>query len=117
MIKKIFLVSFAIFISYQAQSQFHIGIKGGLNYINIVFYGDFENDNIKYRLGYHAVVFSSVNLSDKISINPELIFSNKGFKRDKDYLTGEVILHLNYLNLPLLAANHLRREICPNNKT
>ena len=90
--------------SLKAQAQF--GVKAGLNYVNN------ETKDVPagvgmpsdYRFGYHAGLYSSIGLTNKFSLRPELLFSNKGTDfGGKD----NQVLHLNYINLPVLASYHI----------
>lgn len=89
-------------------SQVEVGIKGGLNYVNMNVKNDFLSpnnqisflDDNRYRLGYHAGVFSTLRIAEKFSVSPELLYSNKGFKMDER--ANDDIYHFNYLNLPVM---------------
>ncbi len=87
------------------QAQVELGLKGGANYVNNVVVTDLFDNGSDYRLGYHAGVFARISLSEKFSLSPELLFSDKGFKiledvtdPDSDYSN----LKLSYLNVPVL---------------
>lgn len=82
---------------------------------NVITQNDLDySDDGMYRLGYHAGVFSIINLTDKIVLNPELLFSNKGYKFEGingGDLSGGGNVHLNYINLPVLAGYQINDRI------
>jgi opacity protein-like surface antigen len=107
-IKSIALLIVLIVIAEKGQAQVQFGLKAGINYVNNVFVNNpsgNEGDN-QYRFGYHAGVFGKVGFSNKFSLRPELLFSNKGHKfagQAGSQPAGDGSIHLNYINLPLLA--------------
>lgn len=104
--KKIYFLFF-LFIAFASQGQktkkdegVKIGIKGGLNVANFI--GDFSNNAI--RTGVHAGLVTEFVISDKFSVQPELLYSGQGvtntgagFSRSK----------FDYINLPILAKFYL----------
>ncbi|MCG7860471.1 PorT family protein, partial [Flavihumibacter sediminis] len=58
-----------------------IGIKAGLNLSN--FYSDDVNDN-NLKAGLNAGVYAKLPVTRGFSIQPELLYSNKGTKRSYD---------------------------------
>ncbi|MEJ8804529.1 porin family protein [Pontibacter sp. H249] len=103
----VFVFAFASISFAQAQS---FGIRGGANLSNLS--GDLRNeDRYENKVGFHAGVTMNFGIvGDFFSIQPELLYSNKGFKNSDtefstplgDYRrTGKV--NYNYLELPILA--------------
>jgi hypothetical protein len=71
-----------------AQSDITYGIKGGLNYANLVYeFEDSNNDFLDFnaKVGFYAGGFINISLSDKFSLQPELLYSSQGAKLDIDY--------------------------------
>ena len=100
----------------QAHSQVRIGAKGGLNYVNNVISQNNLGylDDGEYRLGYHFGLIGIVGLAKKISINPELLFSNKGYRFEGTRTTnppGNGAVHLNYVNMPILLGYQVQEKI------
>ncbi len=67
--------------------------------------------NDQSRLFYHFGVYGIHYLSERVSINPELLFSNKGFQSEAPSpIPGggleEIDLRLSYLSLPILIGYH-----------
>lgn len=78
------------------------GLKGGLNFTNM--YIDKVGDD-KMKVGWHAGVFAKFPLAKGVSLQPELLYSNKGSKlnyTDQLIGAGEYRFNLNYWELPVL---------------
>lgn len=77
--KKIIFSSIAIMLfGFVSAQDVKYGIKGGLNVSN--FSGDTDGVDLKFRLGLNIGVFVEVKLSDKFSIQPEVLYSQQGAK-------------------------------------
>jgi opacity protein-like surface antigen len=65
--------------TYGQDNQIEFGIKGGLNYSS---FSDNNNDDIpadyKGKIGFHLGGFVEFGISEKISIRPELLYSQQG---------------------------------------
>lgn len=107
--KKIALLLFtALFISFASQAQ--IGIKLGANLSNLS--GDLQNEDFnENKLGFVGGLSYNIPLSTDnfISIQPELLYSQKGFKyADFKFAQGglnftrEGKVNYSYLDLPIL---------------
>jgi hypothetical protein len=93
--KKILLL-FVMAGSFAAASaQISYGVKGGLNVANI---GGEDIEDNKAKLGFHLGGFVNVPVAEKISIQPELVYSLQGVKFD-----GDARYNLSYLNIPVIA--------------
>lgn len=100
---KLFIAGIFI-LSNISLAQSEIGFKGGPNYVNNVFIAAPEgiDDSFrKYRLGYHVGAYSKFFLTEKITLNPELLFSSKGFKTEGSDGQRDVMFHFNYVNVPM----------------
>jgi len=86
------------------------GIKGGVNFANF-YVNDVKDHNLK--LGLNAGFFAKLPLARGLSIQPELLYSNKGSKVTYDNFalgSGEYRFNLNYLELPLSMVINLTRN-------
>ena len=104
---------FALVTVTAAQAQSGFGIRGGANLSNLE--GDLKNQSLyENKFGFHAGVTLNVPiLDDFFSIQPELLYSNKGFKNsDEEYTLPnqttplyrrEGKVNYNYIDLPVLA--------------
>ena len=80
--KKIyFLIALFIFITGSAQSDNVFGVKAGTNFSQFtpdVEIAGVEALDYRLKIGYYAGVFYSVKVSEKFSVQPELLFANQG---------------------------------------
>ena len=111
--KNIKIVILLLLISYtplQAQ-KYKFGQKAGLNLST--FAGDqTNNDNV--RTAFHVGAVMEYNLSDKFSIQSELLYSEQGVSDETqvDENTNiERTKKFNYLNLPVLAKYYLTENL------
>ncbi|SDS94060.1 porin family protein [Winogradskyella sediminis] len=98
--KKLFLcaamAAFA-FTSVNAQ-EVTFGAKAGLNLASIS--GD-ETDDLDGRTAFHLGAVAEISISEKFSVQPELLYSIQGAKFEEDGY--EETLKYDYLNLPIMA--------------
>jgi len=109
--KKLFFAVTIILASISvAEAQTGFGIRGGGNFSNLS--GDLQNESrYENKVGFHAGVFLNFPVvGEFFSIQPELIYSQKGFENSEEEFsflgqnykrTGKV--NYNYLDLPVLA--------------
>ena len=81
------------------------GIKGGLNLSNVYDSKD-ENFDTNAKLGWTAGVFLGIPLSTYLGIQPELLYSQRGFQGSGSLLGSDYEFKrtTNYLDVPLLLA-------------
>lgn len=127
--KKITATAIALFV-YGSTALFaqHItyGIKGGANITGGVNYSQAANGSLaemgfpatdlhfKSRLlfAYHAGVYGNVTLSKKLSLQPEVLYSNQQYKLRAPYNvygmsgTAELYFKLQYINIPVMVQYH-----------
>ena len=70
------------------------GVKGGLNFSSINGDGIPESG---LTTGFHFGVMAEINVFDKFSFQPELLYSDQGYATDKNTIV------FNYINVPLMA--------------
>ncbi|WP_181307796.1 porin family protein [Rufibacter sp. XAAS-G3-1] len=110
--KKLFVLVFAFIASYATQAQTTFGIKGGVNYSNLS--GDLKDETrFNNKVGFAGGVYLNVPVvGDFFSIQPEVLYSNKGFKYDDQTFSDPLGLNtyrkegtanFNYLDVPVLA--------------
>jgi hypothetical protein len=96
--KLILLVAIAL-IGFNANAQgVDFGVKAGANFASV---GGDETDDFGTRTSFHFGVTAGISVSDKFSVQPELVYSSQGASYDFDGLDGDV--KLDYLNLPIMA--------------
>lgn len=96
--KLILLVAIAL-IGFNANAQgVDFGVKAGANFAS---FGGDETDDFGTRTSFHFGVTAGISVSDKFSVQPELVYSSQGVSFDFDGFDGDV--KLDYLNLPIMA--------------
>jgi len=99
------LLVLAFGFTYAQKAQF--GIKGGLNSSN--FSGDTQGVDFKPRVGFNVGAFAAIKLSEKITLQPEILFSTQGAKAENvnadvngaNY-TADIKFNLSYINVPVM---------------
>ncbi len=93
--------------SATATAQLTFGAKAGLNLSNL----SMDNSNDKNMLaGIHAGVFANAALSEKFSVQPELLFSQEGSKWTGNLSNSELKLKLGYVQVPVSAVYSLAKD-------
>jgi opacity protein-like surface antigen len=122
--KKIFLSFVAVFYFIIAQAQTNddksnspcFGVKGGVNIAN--FMGD-DAGSSKSFIGFNVGLFAEFKLSQKLYIQPELLYSGQGAKEDLtiEGINFDATLKVNYINIPVMfkyyVVNDLSLEVGP----
>jgi len=87
-------------VSVNAQTSF--GLKGGLNLASIT--GD-DVDELDGRTSFHFGGVVEIEISEKFSFQPELVYSAQGASEsyDEEGFDIETTIMLDYLNIPLMA--------------
>lgn len=124
--KTLLLIAFIFLtLTITAQNDVEYGLKGGLNYSSFI---DNNDDDIpadfKGKIGFHFGGFISIGINDKISIRPELLYSQQGsdftingsdlniFSQDDLFITsidGEIKESL--LTLPIILEYALNEKL------
>lgn len=102
--KKLFIALSLLCAGTFAKAQsFHFGLKAGPNL------GKISGESFKdgFEWGYQAGAWATLDISDKIGIQPEVIFSQTNTKTVSNPTFGETIkpdfkAHLNYMSIPIL---------------
>jgi opacity protein-like surface antigen len=92
----------ALLITYslmQSFGQINFGIKAGVNLSNTKNIGSPDS---KTKLGFNGGILAEIELSKKLIIQPEILYSGKGHKFPKTTFNGGGTLNLNYVSIPLL---------------
>ncbi|HEY4618626.1 MAG TPA: porin family protein [Flavobacterium sp.] len=106
--KKIIFTAAAVFaFAFTNAQDVKFGLKGGLNLSTWT--GDTEGADLKSRVGFNAGGFALIKLSEKVSLQPEVVYSTQGTKIDNftanvggtDY-TGDINFNLSYINVPVM---------------
>lgn len=104
--KLIFIGLFVVgFTTFSQAQMLKFGIKAGANYANFTG-SDLQTDAIT---SYHAGLTAQIKLGEKLSLQPEAIYSTQGASYDN--LSEEVKAKLGYISVPLLARIHMGKTI------
>ncbi|MEO6174772.1 MAG: porin family protein [Flavobacterium circumlabens] len=84
------------------------GVKGGVNLVTLT--GDIKHTSSK--AGFHVGGFAEFKISDKFSIQPEVLYSTQGTKEKGQSSFSELELNykLAYINLPILAKYYVAEK-------
>ena len=75
--KKIILSTlFVLAFGFTYAQKAEFGIKGGLNSSD--FSGDTEGMDFKPRIGFNIGAFAAIKLSEKVTLQPEILYSTQG---------------------------------------
>ncbi len=105
----LFTAGFLLGAAGTAFSQTTLGAKAGLNLSNL----SMEDASDKNMLaGFHGGLFVNMPLSGSFSVQPELLFSQKGAKwtSETSIADSEVKLNLNYLEVPVNLVYNLAED-------
>lgn len=109
--KKVFMVALVLLVAGGAKAQNKagskapsFGIKGGVSFSNIIKTDD-SNFATDYLTGFNAGIFIGIPVVDRLSFQPELMFSQKGYKSGRNGILGNGTLTqvTNWIEVPILA--------------
>lgn len=100
-----FMANYAIAQDGDTRSQFHFGIKAGGNFAN-VYDAQGEEFRADGKLGFAGGVFLSIPIGNVFGIQPEILFSQKGFKAEGSLLGTNYGLTrtTDFIDVPLFLA-------------
>jgi len=106
--KKIILTVVVFTFGFVNAQEVKFGAKAGLNFANLT--GDIEDASMK--IGFNLGGFAEIKVSDKFSVQPELLYSTQGAKNEtsEDGFTSESKLNLSYLNIPIMAKYYVSEK-------
>ena len=112
--KILLLILFIIFTltSINAQKKILIGVKGGVNIININSDNYFMDSNSK--TGFYLGLLSEIPFGDIFSIQPEILYSSQGSKANLLLIGGGPWVgdySLKYIQAPILAKIYIFNKI------
>jgi len=98
----------------QELSKIGFGFKGGVNLASLI--GDDVEDfdtglelfgmDRKIKPGFIGGLFLTIRLSDFFSIQPEVLFTSKGYVLEPDFMDGKEVDNFSYVELPILVKLH-----------
>lgn len=104
--KKIILLAAGLFVMAGAANAqaLKLGVKGGLDISNIIKTDD-PNFTTDYKTGFNAGVTLEVKLVGPLSIAPEILYAQKGYKAHTTF--GEFTQRTDFIDVPILAKLNL----------
>jgi hypothetical protein len=102
--KKVLVLAISVLLAGAAEAQ-TFGIKGGVNFSNIIKTND-RNFSTEFKPGLNAGVFVDIPVVERLAFSPELMFSQKGYKTTGTSLLGvanEYSVTTNFIEIPILA--------------
>lgn len=103
--KSILLVAIALFgfTAVSAQEYVMFGAKGGVNFST--FSGDGVNafNDAKGRTSFHLGLVAEIPLSERFSIQPEVLYSGQGYDIASRDNANDIEYQLDYINVPVIA--------------
>jgi len=105
MLKKYIPLILVVFFTQTLFSQINYGIKFGMNYSEVNVDNNFTSIEVgnynSFKFGFHIGAVVRISISNKISVNAELLYSDKGSSNNKGNDTEYYEFNLYYLNFPL----------------
>ena len=105
--KLIIIIVIALFGFVPMKAQdINFGAKAGVNFASIT--GD-DTDDLDGRTSFHVGIVAEIVISDKFSVQPELLYSSQGATSEDSYteeginIKEEGTVKLDYINLPVMA--------------
>lgn len=99
-----------LFVSLGSSAQFtRYGVKAGVNFSNMTID---DADDRTMKTGFHAGVFGRMGITEVFSVQPELLYTTKGFTNAYDNVLaeGEAKFKLNYIEIPVNLVYHLAED-------
>jgi len=100
--KLLVLVTGIFFLGNVNAQDVEFGVKAGVNFANV----EGASPSLDTRTGFHIGVISELSLSDKFSVQPELIYTAQGAKL-KDVGTSQI----DYLAIPIMAKYYIAENL------
>lgn len=104
----LFIAALVLSTTYAAAQEYvYFGIKGGVNFSTFSGDGfsDFNDENA--RTAYHLGLLAEIPVSDRFSIQPEVLYSAQGFDIVRRNDNADIEHQLDYINIPVLAKFYL----------
>lgn len=96
----------ALLIAAPLQAQTTIGVKGGINIADIDTNIEDLPDVLDSKTGFVGGGFVTLGLGSLFAVQPELLYSQKGFKAEEGMLSAQ--LGTNYIEIPVLLKAQFR---------
>ncbi|OIV43995.1 porin family protein [Flavobacterium johnsoniae] len=105
--KKIILAAIAVMaFSFANAQETRFGVKGGLN---LTTFAGGNYWDAKSLVGFHVGGFAEIKIIERLSIQPEVLFSTQGAKLEGPF-DSDFDAKLNYINIPVLAKFYVTKQ-------
>ena len=104
--KRLFTFLFSS-ITCLCYSQVNFGIKSGINIATTKDLIAFP----KNRVGWYAGAFAKIRIHKKFFLQPELLFSSKGYRYDNYTTNSTTSIRFNYVTIPFLFGKYCESKI------
>lgn len=94
-----------------AQESVYFGAKGGLNFSNFSGDGFSGFDDGKTRTTFHLGLLAEVPLSERFSVQPEVLYSAQGFDIARIDDGKDVEHQLDYITVPVMAKFYVMKGL------
>ena len=107
--KKVFFIAvLAVFGVTATQAQeVRLGAKGGVNFSSFAGDGFDAFDDPEGRTSFHIGAFAEIPVSERFSIQPEVLYSGQGFDLVSREGADDTEVQLDYINVPVMAKVYL----------
>ena len=103
---KLAIMAIALLTVQAASAQFRLGAKAGANLVKV----DGKSFKDEFRYGYHLGGFAEIGVVKKLTIQPEVLFSQYSMTLDSSFKSvyenvlnsEQTHVKLNYLSIPIL---------------
>ncbi|MGV6828146.1 MAG: porin family protein [Flavobacteriales bacterium] len=99
-----------VFTVSQAQGELRFGVKAGLNVASIGGDSYYGLGSLGSRVSFHVGGLVEIPFSDKISLQPEVLYSSQGSKFTFSG-ASDTDTKLNYINVPILGKYHILKGL------
>ena len=90
-----------------AQESVYFGAKGGVNFSNFSGDGFSDFEDGKARTAYHLGLVAEIPVSDRFSVQPEVLYSAQGFDMVRIEDSEDVEFQVDYITVPVMAKFYL----------
>jgi len=104
------LLFFFILINFNTSfSQVSLGFKAGLNLSKGEF-KPYEDQSLNFIVRYHAGFLAEIAIYKRLFVQPEILYSNKGWNSAGSSNHKGIDMNLHYLNIPVLAGYRINKQ-------
>lgn len=104
----LFVAALVFSTTFAAAQEFvYFGAKGGVNFSTFSGDGFSDFDDESARTAYHLGLLAEIPVTDRFSVQPEVLYSAQGFDLVRRDDASDVEHQLDYITIPVLAKFYL----------